>query len=175
MLLRSLAVLVALSACGAAAPASGGHDLKPFRVYSDFKADENGEGSGYTLWLWKEAEGLRGFLTYKEGFPDAAGTIGELAKAVLDPKTGALSFSSKVEACANAGDGFKFMPAASYTFKGKMSGKSVTGVLKATPPDGEGGVKRIKVSLPLQSSESNTVFRAYPSWEGLKAAWRHCP
>ncbi|MBI5594842.1 MAG: hypothetical protein HY928_02005 [Elusimicrobia bacterium] len=170
-----MAFLAAMAAFGAAAPAGGGLDLKPFRTYSDFEADEYGEGSGYTIWLWKEGEKLRGFLTYKEGSPDASGNIGELEKVEFDPKTGALSFSSRVEACGNAGEGFKFLPVASYAFKGKLSGKSASGVLKATYPDSEDGVKRMKVSLPLQSSDSSALFRAYPSWERLMAAWHHCP
>lgn len=168
-------MLAAPRVWGAAAPAGGGNDLKPFRVYSDFVADETGEGSGYTVWFWKEAEDLRGFITYKEGFPDAPGSIGVLEKVEFNPRTGALSFFSKVEACGNAGEGFKFLPVASYAFKGKMSGTDVIGVLKVTEPGGGGDVKRNKVSLPLQSSDANTVFRSFPSWKGLKAAWRHCP
>lgn len=175
LFLRASAILVGMWACVAAAPLSAGEGLKPFRVYSDFDVDDNGEGSGYTLWLWKEGRSLRGFLTYKEGSPEAAGTIGELEIAKYDPKTGAFSFSSRVEACSNAGEGFKFMPVAAYGFKGKISAKEVVGVLKATLPDSDGGAKPTKISLPLQSSEPNTLFREFPTWQGLKAAWHHCP
>jgi hypothetical protein len=149
------------------APAQSAGVVKRLGVFTNMRFTREHQ-YGYSVELWQEKGRLFGFLLVSAGLAGDTPT-GLLEDAVLDPKTGRLTFRARLSTGSTFNKNNEQVPTRDvYRFNGTLRGQTLTGILEhADASDRSATGTKSSISLRRSKSESESMIeaRSYNEWK----------